>query len=97
MIDPVVSESILIAAMAGALVVVFGAMFAILFAFARLKNNKRLMYMAYLCYSLLVVSVVMLSRVLNLDGFWSVITIIMLAGYFAGPHAIWKLCVKTHY
>ncbi len=96
MIDPVMSDSILLAAMSGALIVVFGALFAVLYAFARLKGNRQLMYMAYLNYFLLVVSAIALSRALNLDGYWTVIVVIMLAGYFAGPHVIWKLCVKTH-
>jgi hypothetical protein len=96
MIDPVDSQSIFIAAFAGAAVVVFGALYSVLFAYARLGRRRVLIYWAYAAYGILVGAVIVLARVLHLDGFWTGIVAVMLAGYLLGPHAIWKLCIKTH-
>ena len=96
MIDPVVSHSILIAAFAGAAIVVFGALYAILFAFARLRRQRGLILLAYSAYGMMVIAVFVLARVLHLDGMWTGIVVVMLAGYLLGPYAIWKLCIKTH-
>ena len=96
MIEPVFSHSILTAAIAGAAIVLSGCLYAGLFAYARLGNRQDMMIGAYVAYSILIIAVLVLAKVLNLNGYWSGILIIMLAGYLAGPHAIWKLCVSTH-
>lgn len=96
MYDPVASQSLLTAAVAGAVMVLCGALYAALFALARLGRRPGLMPWAYAVYGLLAVATLVLGRVLNLDGFWSGVVFLMLAGYLAGPHVIWKLCVGTH-
>lgn len=96
MIDPVAVNDIMAAAIAGALIILFGATYALLFAFSRIRGHRFLMIGAYLAYGLLVVSVAVLARTLNLEGFWQSITAVMLVGYFIAPRLIWNLCAGTH-
>lgn len=81
-----------------AMVILLGAIYALLFAFSRVKNHPRLMPLAYLAYAGLFASVLFLAQAANLfkHPVWASIVILMLAGYLLAPHAIWHLCVCTH-
>lgn len=81
-----------------AMVIMLGALYALLFAFSRLKGDKRLMPLAYLSYAGLLISTLFLADAANLlkHPFWTVIVAFMLVGYLLAPHAIWHLCVGTH-
>jgi Kef-type K+ transport system membrane component KefB len=96
MIEPVGAQDIMIAAMAGAMVIMFGAGFAFAFAMAKLNKKRSLMGVAYGLYVGLTVSVFVLAYALNLNGIWWAVTITMLVGYLLAPQAIWKLSVGTH-
>jgi len=89
-------NSILLATMAGAMVVLSGALYAVVYAIGRLANNPSLVKLSYLFYAVLIVSVLVLARTLNFSGFWNVIAVVMLVGYLIAPQGIWKLCVGTH-
>jgi hypothetical protein len=86
----------MIAAMAGAMVVMFGAIYALLFAWARVHARPRLMIAGYGAYALLFLATVVLVRTLNLGGAWQLVAAIMVIGYLLAPQAIWHLCVGTH-
>ena len=90
-------NSILLATMAGALVVLAGALYAAVYAIGRLASNPSLVRLSYLFYFVLVVSVLVLARTLNFAGIWNVVTVVMLVGYLLAPQGIWRLCVATHY
>ncbi|MEQ1532008.1 MAG: hypothetical protein HOO97_00815 [Sideroxydans sp.] len=81
-----------------AMVIMLGALYALLFAFSRLKGETRLMPLAYLSYVGLFISTLFLADAANLlnHPFWIVIVAFMLVGYLLAPHAIWHLCVGTH-
>jgi hypothetical protein len=81
-----------------AMVILLGALYALLFAFSRVKNHPRLMPLAYLAYAGLFASVLFLAEAANLvkHPVWSTIVLLMLTGYLLAPHAIWHLCVGTH-
>ena len=81
-----------------AMVIVMGALYALMFAYSRLKSLPRLMPLAYLAYIGLFISVLFLARAANLFShlFWVSIVASMLIGYLLAPHAIWHLCVVTH-
>ncbi len=81
-----------------AMVIMLGALYALLFAFSRLKGDSRLMPLAYLSYVGLFISTFFLADAANLlkHPFWTVIVAFMLLGYLFAPHAIWHLCVGTH-
>jgi hypothetical protein len=96
MYEPVELKDLLIAVVAGALVVVFGALYAFTFAVAKLKKNGLLMGLAYGIFAGFSASVLVLAWALNLVGYWWVVTIVMLLGYLLAPQAIWKLSVGTH-
>jgi hypothetical protein len=98
MIEPVALKDFFLTFFSAAMVILSGALYALLFAWARVKQRPRLMPLAYLAYLGLVVSVLVLAMVANLfaTGFWTAIVVLMLIGYLLAPHAIWHLCVGTH-
>ncbi len=96
MVEPVGVQNIMVAAMAGAMVVMFGAGYAFAFAMAKLNGKRSVMFVALGIYALLVISVLVLAYALNLNGNWWGVTITMLVGYLLAPQAIWKLSVGTH-
>jgi heme A synthase len=96
MIDPVATQHIMVAAMAGALVILFGAFYALFFALSRLRERPALMLWAYVAYGLLAAAVAVLAFTLNLGGAWQAVVAVMLIGYFVAPRLIWQLCAGTH-
>jgi hypothetical protein len=98
MIEPVALKDFFLTFFSAAMVIMTGGLYALLFAYARVKNRPRLMPLAYLSYLGLFISVLVLAFVANLlnHGFWVVIVLLMLIGYLLAPHAIWHLCVGTH-
>jgi len=98
MIEPVALANFFTVFFSAAMVIMTGALYALLFAFARIKGVPRLMPLAYFAYACLVVSVLFLADAANLfhSSFWTAIVGLMLVGYLVAPHAIWHLCVGTH-
>lgn len=98
MIEPVKMADFFITFFSAASVIIFGALYALLFAYSRIKNVPRLMPLAYAAYAALFASVIELANVANLFGsmFWVFIVLLMLLGYLLAPRAIWALCVGTH-
>jgi uncharacterized membrane protein len=98
MIEPVALKDFFLTFFSAAMVILTGALYALLFAWARVRQRPRLMPLAYLAYLGLVGSVLVLATVANLfaTGFWSFIVALMLVGYLLAPHAVWHLCVGTH-
>jgi len=89
-------NSIMLATMAGAMVVLAGALYAAVYAIGKLSDSISLVRLSYLFYGVLVVSVLVLARTLNFSGIWNWVAAVMLAGYLLAPHGIWRLCVGTH-
>ncbi len=98
MIEPVALQDFFITFFSAAMVILMGGLYALLFAYARVKSRPRLIPLAYLAYLGLFVSVLVLALAANLfnSSFWTVIVFLMLIGYLLAPHAIWHLCVGTH-
>jgi len=98
MIEPVALKDFFLTFFSAAMVILSGALYALLFAYARVRQRPRLMPLAYLAYLGLVVSVLVLAMVTNLfaTGFWTFVVVLMLVGYLLAPHGIWHLCVGTH-
>jgi hypothetical protein len=96
MFEPVELNDIMISVIAGASVVLFGALYALIFALGRLSGNESLARAAYVFFAMLAVAALVLADTLHLTGFWQLITLVILGGYLFAPHAIWKLCVGTH-
>jgi uncharacterized membrane protein len=98
MIEPVALKDFFVTFFSAAMVILSGALYALLFAYARVRRRPQLMPLAYLAYGGLVVSVIVLALVANLFAtpFWTFIVALMLVGYLLAPHGIWHLCVGTH-
>ena len=98
MIEPVALKDFFITFFSAAMVIMTGGLYALLFAYARVKRRPRLMPLAYTAYLGLVISVLTLAYAANLfsSSFWTTIVALMLIGYLLAPHAIWHLCVGTH-
>jgi len=98
MLEPVKLADFFTVFFSAASVILFGATYALLFAWSRIRNRPRLMPLAYAAYVGLFISVITLALAANLfnNTFWSVIVFLMLIGYLIAPHAIWHLCVGTH-
>jgi ABC-type Co2+ transport system permease subunit len=90
------ADFILPGALSAALVVLSGALYALLLALGKLKRSQSLLRSAFAAYAVLFVSALVLARALGLDGYWAVVVIAMLVGYLLAPLAIWHLCVGTH-
>lgn len=80
------------------MVILLGALYALLFAYARIRRVRWLMPMAYLSYAGLFVSTLILAQAANLlsHPLWATVVGFMLLGYLLAPHGIWHLCVGTH-
>lgn len=80
------------------MVIMLGALYALLFAYSRIKHSPRLMPLAYITYAGLFVSTLFLADAANLlkHPLWQAVVFLMLVGYLLAPHAIWHLCVGTH-
>lgn len=98
MIEPVKMADFFITFFSAASVIIFGALYALLFAYSRIKNVPRIMLLAYAAYAALFISVMVLASVANLFGspFWQFIVFLMLLGYLLAPRFIFQLCVATH-
>ena len=96
MIQPVAMEDFFITFFSAALVVLCGALYALLFALSRVYAVRWLMPLAYVCYAVLAVSVWVLARAANFSGAWQGLALAMVLGYLVAPHGIWHLCVASH-
>ncbi|MFZ5482600.1 MAG: hypothetical protein ACOZB0_00075 [Pseudomonadota bacterium] len=97
-IEPVEIADFFAVFFSAAMVIVAGGLYALLFAYARLRSAPRLMPLAYTAYAVLFVAVMVLADVAHLfnNTFWTFIVVLMVVGYLIAPHAIWHLCVRTH-
>lgn len=96
MIEPVDPEDLRLVFVAAAAIVVGGVGYAGLFAWARLKNRRRWLAGAYVCYAALAAAVLLLARTAHLNGAWQGVVVLMLVGYLLAPHGIWHLCAASH-
>lgn len=90
------ATDLLPAVFAGALVVICGGLYALALAFARLYDSKLLGWLSQVAYAVLVICAFVLADSLALSTMWYALIVIMLAGYWYAPRAIWHLTVATH-
>jgi hypothetical protein len=94
--EPVALQDFFITFFSSALIILAGASYALLFAWTKVNPNFRIKMAAYVSYAVLILSVAELTRAAQFQGYWLVISLVMVIGYFFAPIAIWHLCVKTH-
>lgn len=90
------AQQIMVATLCGALVVLFGAVYALFFALSKLQRKPVLMTAAYAAYGAFTAAAIGLALALDLTGFWLGVIAVMLLGYLLAPHGVWHLCVGTH-
>ena len=96
MIDPVALQDFFITFFSAALIILVGASYALLFAWSKVNPNLRIKIAALVSYAVLTLSVAELTRAAQFQGYWLIISFVMVIGYFFAPIGIWHLCVKTH-
>jgi len=96
MIEPIALEDFFITFFSSALIILAGASYALLFAWSKVNPNLRIKIAAYFSYAVLMLAVAELTRAAQFQGYWLVISVVMVVGYFFAPIGIWHLCVKTH-
>ena len=96
MIEPVALEDFFITFFSSALIILAGASYALLFAWSKVNPRIQIKIAAYVSYGALIAAVVELTNAAHFQGYWLVISLVMVIGYFFAPIAIWHLCVKTH-
>jgi hypothetical protein len=97
MIEPVKMADFFITFFSAAMIILSGALYALLFAWSRVHARPGLMPWAYASYAVLFVCVLVLMQAANMNTpFWIAIGVLMLVGYLLAPHAIWHLCTATH-
>ena len=63
-----------------------GASYALLFAWSKVNSNSRIKIAAFASYVVLIASVIALTRAANFSGYWLMISIAMVVGYFFCTH-----------
>ena len=89
-------QNLLGAAASGAAIVLFGALYALLLALARLHRRAALLLFACAAYICLIGSTFVLASTLDLHGIWLLVPAVLLVGYLFAPHGVWRLCVGIH-
>jgi hypothetical protein len=96
MIEPVALQDFFITFFSSALIILAGASYAILFAWSKVNPNFNIKFAAYFSYGVLILSVAELTRAAQFHGYWLIISLVMVIGYFFAPIGIWHLCINTH-
>jgi hypothetical protein len=90
------ASELLIAGMAGAVVVMAGGLYALFLAWAFMHNRPRDKMLAYLNFLVLCVAFIFLAWALHMDAVWHAVVVFVLLAYLISPHLIWKLTKATH-
>jgi hypothetical protein len=98
MVEPVEPGNFVLLFLSAACVILLGAVYAALFALARMRKLPGLMPLAYAAYGGLCVATLALAYAANLysDGVWISLVAVMLLGYLLAPHAAFRLCKGMH-
>ena len=96
MIEPVAINDFFATFLSAALIIVFGAAYAGLYAWSKLRGKPWLMLWALACYAGLAGATFLLAQATHLNGEWRILVGLMLVGYLLAPLGIWRLCVGSH-
>jgi hypothetical protein len=88
MIEPVALKDFFVTFFSSALIIMAGANYALLFAWSKTNANPRIKIGAYVSYIVLLGSVAELTRAANFSGYWLLISLAMVIGYFFAPIGI---------
>lgn len=95
-VEPVALSDFFLSFFSAAMIIFTAALYAALFAWAKLSKRRLAHLGTWLAYAALLVCVVLFSSVNHFSGHWLLLSITMAIGYAFMPHVIWHLCVATH-
>lgn len=96
LIQPVDLADFFLGFFTAAMIILLGALYAGLFAWAKISRRKRFATGAWLAYLALLVAVIVYSRINHFSGYWFSLSLVMALGYGLMPYVIWRLCHATH-
>lgn len=96
LVEPVELADFFMSFFSAAMIIFTATLYAVLYAWARLRGKRGVYFAAGLAYLALLVCVALFSRINHLSGHWQWLSLTMVVGYALMPSAIWNLCVATH-
>lgn len=96
LIEPVALSDFFLSFFSAAMIILTATLYAVLYAWARIRGKRGIYIGAGIAYLALLVCVAIFSQVNHLHGHWLWLSAIMALGYALMPAAIWNLCVATH-
>ncbi|MDD2762202.1 MAG: hypothetical protein PHH11_18140 [Methylomonas sp.] len=96
LIEPVALSDFFLSFFSAAMIIFTAALYAGLFAWARISSRKSINLFAWLAYAALLACVGVFSAVNHFSGYWLLLSLSMAVGYAFMPRIIWNLCVATH-
>jgi len=96
LIEPVALSDFFLSFFSAAMIILSAAVYAGLYAWAKIKTRRSFYLGAWAAYAALLVCVGIFSVVNHFTGYWWWLSLTMVLGYAFMPHIIWRLCVATH-
>lgn len=96
LIEPIALADFFLSFFSAAMIILLGALYAGLFAWAKITSQYRFQLAAWVVYFALLITVGVFSHINHFNGYWLGLSVLMVAGYGWMPYAIWRLCVATH-
>lgn len=96
LIEPVALSDFFLSFFSAAMIIFTAALYAGLFAWAKITARRTLTIVAGLTYIVLLGCVGIFSVVNHFSGPWLWLSLTMAVGYAFMPRIIWNLCVATH-
>lgn len=90
------ASELLLAGIAGAVVVLCGGLYALFLALSFMHRKVRDRILAYLNFLILSIAFIVLAQALHMDAIWHAVVAFLLLAYLISPHLIWKLTKATH-
>ena len=96
LIEPVALSDFFLSFFSAAMIILSGATYAGLYAWAKIKSSRGFYLSAWIAYAILLACVAVFSVINHFTGYWLLLSLTMAVGYAFMPRIIWQLCVATH-
>ncbi len=96
MIEPVALSNFFLSFFTAAMIILTAAVYVSLFTWAEIKHKASFKYWSWFVYLLLLACVAVFVQVMNLNGYWKILAVVMAVGYWWTPRLILRLCIATH-
>jgi len=96
MIEPVALADFFMSFFTAALIILTAVVYVTLYTWAEVKHKRFVKYASWFVYAALIGCVLLFSRIMHLNGYWQILSVLMALGYWWMPRLILRLCVATH-